>query len=335
MKRHVITIAWVALAGLFAGGCAGGGNSESPEVEATGTGAETDTAQGGNSELEQSEITVGVLPVVDYAAVYLAEDMGLFEAEGLDVTIEPVAGGAAAIPTLVAGETDVAIVNWVSFMYAVQEGLPITAVAEAVRATPGFTGIYVMPDSPIQGPEDLAGATVTTNQLDNIISLTTSVVADSLGVDSSSIDYLEMPLPNFVSAMADGTVDAAWLVEPLATVGKQTQDARLVMDVYQGPTEGLPVGGYAVTTEFAQQNPNTVAAFTRAIQAASEAADDEAVREILPSYTELTPELVDQVTLPQYMSEIDASALQRVADLMNDNGYLEQEIAASEHVQTP
>jgi NitT/TauT family transport system substrate-binding protein len=61
------------------------------------------------------------------------------------------------------------------------------------------------------------------------------------------------------------------------------------------------------------------------VRASQLAADDpDRVVQILPEYTELTPELAATLTQPQYISEIDVSQLQRVVDLMVEFELLEE-----------
>src|SRR5690606_4457573 len=63
--------------------------------------ADATAAGAGTGGLEQ--ITVGVLPIVDTAAIYLGVDQGFYEEEGLDVELEVASGGAAVAPGLTSG----------------------------------------------------------------------------------------------------------------------------------------------------------------------------------------------------------------------------------------
>jgi NitT/TauT family transport system substrate-binding protein len=91
-----------------------------------------------------------------------------------------------------------------------------------------------------------------------------------------------------------------------------------VAESYVGDMAGFPVAGYFVTAEFAAQNPNTVAAFTRAIEAAAQMArdDSEVVIATVQTYTTLPPALIEQLSYPDYRGTIDAATLQRVYDLL-------------------
>lgn len=90
----------------------GGDDAESPQ----GGGAE-----GGGLEA----VTVGVIPIVDVAPVYLGQDQGFFEECGLDVSLETGQGGAAIVPAVVSGESQFGFSNITSLLLAASEGLPL------------------------------------------------------------------------------------------------------------------------------------------------------------------------------------------------------------------
>src|SRR5690625_796748 len=76
-------------------------------------------------DAELTPITVGVLPIVDTAAIWLGVDEGIFEEHGLDVTLEILAGGAAVVPTVVSGEHEFGFSNSISVLQGVEQGLPL------------------------------------------------------------------------------------------------------------------------------------------------------------------------------------------------------------------
>ena len=270
-------------------------------------------------EPEITELTVGTLPIVDVAPVYLAINEGLFEAQGLSVTPEVMQGGAAAIPALQGGDLDIAFGAWPSFLIANQGGIDLRAVADGVAAAPGFTEFLALPDSGLEGnPEGLAGTTIALNTLGNLGELATRVTLENAGLAWEDVTAVELPFPDMGAALEGGTVDVIWSVEPGVTGNKNGIGAVTVVDSYVGDMEGFPVAGYMVTAEFAEANPNTVAAFVRALELAVDmiADDEQAVVDTILTYTELPPELVEKLSLPEYRATIDASVLQRVYDQM-------------------
>lgn len=274
-----------------------------------------------------AEITVGVLPIVDVAPVYLAIEEGLFEDEGLTVTPEVMQGGAAAIPALQGGDLDIAFGAWPSFLIANQQGIELRAVADGVAAVEGFTQFLALPDSGLEGnPAGMAGMTVALNTLGNLGELALRDTFADAGVDYSEVTAVEIPFPEMGAALEGGSVDVIWAVEPGVTGNTSNLGAVTVIDSYVDDMENFPVAGYFVTAEFAEQNPNTVAAFTRAVQSAADMLnDDPDLRlETVQTYTELPPELLQNVTFPEFRGEIDISQLERVYDKMREHEMIDE-----------
>lgn len=275
---------------------------------------------------ERPAITVGVLPIADVAPVYLALERGLFAAEGLEVTIELVQGGAAAIPALVGGDLHITYGNWVSFLLANQEGIELRAVAAGVAAAPGFTELLAAAGSELQdNPAGLAGSTIAVNTLNNIGELAIRSTLREHDIDPDDVQLVEIPFPDMGAALDRGDVDVIWGSEPVPTSVKANLGAVRVVDSFIGPMEGFPVAGYQATAGFVADNPRTVDAFRRALAAAVALIEgDEAVaRETIKASTSLPAETVDALSLPDYQSTLDVATLERVRDYLLEFSMLE------------
>ncbi|MGY1643111.1 ABC transporter substrate-binding protein [Geodermatophilus sp. SYSU D00703] len=308
-------------------GCGGG--------EEPGSSAAPSSADGAP---EVGELTVGTLPIPEVAPLYLAVQEGFFEDEGLTVTAEATQGGAAAVPALIAGDLDVTFGQNVAFLVGVQQGLPLLSVGQTTaigEEEPG-NGVFVAADSPIQEPADLAGTTIAINTLNNITQLRTLIDLQDEGVDPSGVEFVEIPLADMPAALEAGRIQSSFSVEPFTTM-IEAAGARQVLDAVNDELTGIPVGGFAVSREFAEQNPNTVAAFQRALARGADIAmdDPQAVRDVLGTYTTLSPELIEQVALPTYIAPDDTGRLQDLADLMVEYEFVTEELDASPFVTAP
>jgi NitT/TauT family transport system substrate-binding protein len=269
------------------------------------------------------------------APVFIGLDQGIFEAEGLTITTEFAQGGAAAIPAVVSGDIDIAFGAYPSFFSANEQGLDLLIISEANSAAPGFAGILALPDSGIEGPEDLAGATIAVNTLDNLVQLAVEAQLAAAGLTLDDVTLVEIPFPEMVATLERGDVDVIATVEPFNSIAQNTLDATVVTDMFAGDIEGFPVAGFFVTSEFAQTNPNTVAAFQRAFAEAVGVANDdpEAVYAILPTYIETaTEESAAALNYPLFVSGLDTAHIQTVPDFMLASGLLGIEVDVAEHV---
>ncbi|MFI7482511.1 ABC transporter substrate-binding protein [Kocuria sp. M1R5S2] len=295
-----------------------------------GGGAEADDEEGG-----AEAVRIGYFPLVHTATAVHAEETGLFEAENLDAELVPTGGGASAVPALISGELDITYANYTSALLAAEKGLPLRLVAgNDVGATDH--GIYVVAGSDISRPADLAGRTVAVNNLQNIGTVAVYAQLEDAGLDPEDVDLVEMPLPDMSAALERGEVDAIWQVEPFQAVAEAAGHQK-IFDLFSGPVADMPVAGWVTTEKFAQENPEVVAAFERAISASAEElqGDRERLVELVPTFTQVSAETVEQVELPVYAGELDLERLQRTADLMQQYGITGGELEVSDLVAEP
>lgn len=342
-SRRATPVAFLLAVALTAAACGGdsgsddGTGDDGPAVSddadgENGTDADDGDEQAGGDP-EVADLTVGLIPVVDVAPVIHAQEAGYFDEEGLNVETEFGVGGAALVPALISDDIQIGFGNYVSYVLAFQEGFELQIVAEGLRAVEGFSGVFVGPDSSASEPADLEGLTISTNTLNNIGPVAIHAVMTDAGADPEAITYTEVPFPEAAPTLERGDIDGSWVVQPFTSLIQEQIGAQLVLDPFSGPTDGLAVAGYAVTSAFADQNPNTVAAFQRALERATEdLADDDLAREVIGGYAELDDETLQAVVLPEFVATPDVAELQRVADLMVEAGYLDETFDLAPHI---
>jgi NitT/TauT family transport system substrate-binding protein len=300
--------------------------------------ADNPTPQGGGG-LEKKTITVASLPLLDAAGLHIALRRKLFEAEGLEVKVQPVAQSIAALPALKNGQVDViAGANYVTFLQASEQGaLKVKVLADAASEASRFMRVLVPSDSPIRTPKDLAGRTVAVNILNNIQSLTLNEILRANQVDPATVTYRAVPFPLMDKALQNHDVDAVHTGEPFGTLIQGRQGARMVVDGGAAPVTDLPVSGYVSTDDFVTRYPRTAAAFQRAIgKAQALAAGDRAeVESVIVSYAKVDARTAGTVTLPGFPTSTDPARLQRLSDLMGRNGLLKAPLDVRTVLATP
>ncbi|MBB3087022.1 ABC transporter substrate-binding protein [Geodermatophilus sabuli] len=281
------------------------------------------TASGGGEG--PAQLTVGYFPLVHTAIAVHADEAGLFDEQDLDVTLEQTSGGAQAIPSLIAGEYDITYGNYTSALLAAQQGLPVRIIAGNDVGAEDHA-IMVAPDSPYQAPADLAGARIAVNNLQNIGTVAVNAILEDAGVDVSTIQFLELPYPDMAAALDAGDVDAIWQVEPFQASAKAS-GARVLFPLFSGPVDDMPVAGWLTTEQYAQENPEVIESF-RAAMAASMAelqGNREELVRLVPTYSQVPAETVEQVQLPEWDAEVDRQQLQKMSDLMLEYGIISEE----------
>jgi NitT/TauT family transport system substrate-binding protein len=320
LGRITLTATAGLTVGLLAVGCSSSGSSN---TAGSGSSASA-SASSSSAKLEQTSITVGALPVVDSAGLYLANQLGYFKQEGLTVKIAPVAQSTQAIPDMLHGTiAAIAGANYVSFVEAQAKGTAqFKILAEGVTCKPNTFGIAVLPSSGITKPADLAGKKIAVNLTNNIQTLTLNAVLKADGVDPSKVTYVVVPFPNMVTALKAKQVDAISAVEPFLGGAIAADGAKEVVSSCDGPTADMPMSGYIATSSWAQQNPNTARAFQTALLKAQAYADanPSAVESILPTYTKVTAAQAKALPLNTYPSTLDPAEITKVLTLMKSGG---------------
>lgn len=311
MRRHLIALSCVAALAVAA---CGGGSDSGTRTDASGT----------------TRITVGAIPIVDVAPLYLGKQKGFFEQQKLDLTITPTTGGAAAVPGVVSGQFTFAFGNVTSLLVARDQGLDLKVVANGVASTgerdADFSAVMVRNDSPIRSAKDLAGKTVSVNNLKNVGDTTVRASVRAAGGDPSAVKFVELAFPNAPGELANGRVDAIWVVEPFVTQAKD-QGARVVAWNFVDAVPDLTVATYFTTGKRIKDEADLVKRFTTAINQSLTHANEhpDEVREVLKTYTKIAPEVAAKMTLPAWPSEVNRDSVQKLGDLARQDGLISEQ----------
>src|SRR3712207_6759878 len=199
MRRSTVIPAVVA-ACLVLAGC--GGDDATGEPEATGGAAQVD------------QVSLGVLPLVDLAPIYLGVEEGFFDDEGIELSFTTAQGGAAIIPSVLGGELDLGFSNPTSRLLARSQGLPVKVIAPGGSSTgevgADYGAVVVKPDSGIADAAGLAGRRVAVNTLRNISDTSIRESVRVAGGDPDAVEFVEMPLPDMAAALSAGQGGAHW-----------------------------------------------------------------------------------------------------------------------------
>jgi NitT/TauT family transport system substrate-binding protein len=300
-------------------------------------GDEPSATQNDSGGLEKTDLTIGTVPVLGVAPLYIAINKGYFKDEGLNVTPKVYASGALSLPAMIKGEIDMVFSNYISLFNVQASGTgKVRVIAEGSSAAPNSFGIYVMPNSPIREAKDLAGKKLGVNARNNIATVLTNETLKTAGVDTTSVNYVEVPFPEMAATLQRGNIDAAFLAEPFVTAAQTSLGVNRIVDAGVGTTEGLPIDGYAATEAWVKQHPKTAAAFQRALQkAATDAANRSETDKVVTGYAKVDPKFAPLMAPLQYPTSVNPTRLQRVADLMLAQGILKAKLDVAPFVGLP
>lgn len=319
MRKSIALVALASAALLTLSACSGGNPAPAESSEASG---------------DLTPITVGVMPIVDVAAIYVGVDQGFFEEEGLDVKLELAQGGAAIVPAVVSGEYQFGFSNVTSLLLGVSNGVPIEAVTAANFTTgtdPDIGAVVVPEGSDISTAADLAGKTVAVNTLNNIGDSTVRNAVEKAGGDPAGIKFTEMGFPDMPAAIASDQVDAAWILEPHLTRALN-DGAKVISWNFAEADPDLMISAYFTSKPYAAEHPEVVEAFAAAMKKSLTFADEnpDVTRAILDDYTQIDADIKSKMTLPRFKPEINEKSVQLLADLALKYGLVKEDVDISQ-----
>jgi NitT/TauT family transport system substrate-binding protein len=306
--------------------CAVLGSVMAVVLAALGTCAAADglAATGGTGKPEKTDILFAMTQTAEQATFVLALQEGYFKDEGLNVTWK-MRGGANAATSLVSGESDITTVTWLQLLLVMKQGVSLRVVAETSRSGAGLAAFVVNPASTLRSAADLIDKKLGVITKNGVCDFILDDKLKEQGIDYSLIRYVNIPISDMIPTLLSGGVDGICLPEPLLSPAKDRGDVRQVVDLFTGTHGDWPVTSYAVSAAFAEKHPNTIGAFRRALRRAQKLADaqPDKVRAVVPSYTPISADLAQKMSLPTF-HEIDdvPGAVRRNTDLLRRLGLL-------------
>ena len=215
------------------------------------------------SQAEDATLKMGLLPILDVLPIYVAEQKGYFEAEGIKVELVPAKSAQERDALMQAGEIDGMLNDLVSTGLFNRDEVQIKIVATARRAYPESPQMRVLaaPGSGITSAQDLAGVPIGISQ-NTVIEYITDRMLAAEGLSPDQIQIVEVSaIPVRFEQLMAGQIQAATLPDPLAQ-GALAAGATLVVDDSQYTHYSQSVLSFS--TGAIESKPNTIGKFLTA-----------------------------------------------------------------------
>lgn len=163
---------------------------------------------GGDTDLTFVIASAVIGPKEEVAMYAVAQEMGYFEEEGLNVETVNSDGSVAAVQAVGTGQGDFTAADTGSILAAVEKNVPVTTIGGLVQNWPWE--IATMPDSDIKGPEDLDGKKIGVISLASGSAPYARAFVKAGGLDpESDVELLPVGVgAQAASALTSGQVDA-------------------------------------------------------------------------------------------------------------------------------
>jgi len=281
-----------------------------------------------------TRVRLGVLGATVDAGFYIAEELGYFGEQGLEVEMIPFDSGARMVAPLGAGQLDAGGGAHSAGMFnAVARGIDLKLVADKGSSPPGFGGQALMfrrdltESGRLRTPGDLRGMRVAISARGATTEVSLAYWLRAYGLTVDDVEEVELGFGEHASALAGRSIDAAIALEPFIT--------RIVDDgiatIYQRNDELLPGQQLAEVIyggEFMREQPEAarrfMLAYVRALRFYNDAfrredsARRQAVIATLVRHTAVRdPALYDRMVMPG----LDPNGRMQVAQIRDDQEF--------------
>jgi NitT/TauT family transport system substrate-binding protein len=252
---------------------------------------------------EMATLRIAVLPILDALPMYVAQQEGLFEKNGIKIEFIPVASAAERDQVFASGQVDGMINDGISTLFYNQEQPQIQVVRMARTATSEMPQYQVLasPKSGFTSVQDLKGVEIGISQ-GTVIEYITERLLEAEGFKPEEIKTIAVPkIADRMTLLESGELKAATLPDPLSSLASQ-QGAVLMVDDTRHPEYGYSV--YSFSKKLIDQNPEAVRSFLAVIEEATNQINAEPTKwDSLLTEKQLVPApLVGKYKIPVYPS---------------------------------
>lgn len=214
----------------------------------------TPVATGG----EPVPLRLAVSSWVGYGPLWLAEERGFFDEEGVSVDLNLIEVSADRITAMQADRLDASATTVDTWTLFAAQGADLVQVL-ATDESAGGDGIVAKQE--IASIADLAGKTVAVQSASTSQFLLANALQEA-GLSLDDLQLLDMSSGDAGAAFVAGQVDAAVTWQPWLATARETEFGHLLLDTRETP--GLIVDTVAFRPRYVTENPEAVAAFVRA-----------------------------------------------------------------------
>ena len=207
-----------------------------------------------------------------YLPLTIADQLGFFKEEGLDVQINDYSDATSAAQAMLAGSADVCSGSFERILNLQSKNQLIKAFVLQSRTPQIAFGVSTRHLSAYASMADLRGKKVGVTALDSAASLMTNVLLAKAGLNVQDVSLVPVGSSiTALSAIRAGQIDALCSTDPVMTMLEQKGDVKIISDtrtlrgtsdLFGGP---MPSACLYASSDFVLRNPNICQALTHAI----------------------------------------------------------------------
>ncbi len=226
----------------------------------------------GKPEKSKVSIAVGVKASLDCLPLTIADRLGYFANEGLEVEIHDFGGGLRALQAVLEGSEDVVGGAFEHTINLQGKNQFFRAFVLLGRAPQVALGVSTKTMPAYKTVADLKGHKIGVSMSGSAANTVASLVLARGGVSPAEVSFVEIgSVPAAVAAVRSGQVDAISYTEPVMTLLEHRADVRIIADTrtLKGAQEvfGGPMASACLYApgDYVQKNPKTIQALANAV----------------------------------------------------------------------
>lgn len=264
--------------------------------------ASTSETAPGAEPADEVTLRMAVIPVLDTLPMYVADEEGIFEKNGVQVELIPVASAPERDALIAAGQADGMVNEALSTAFFNKEKIQAQVVRIARQASPeaALFSILASKDNEIQSPSELKGVEIGISQ-GTVIEYLTDRLLQAEGFTPEEIVTAAVPkIDDRMNLLGSGALEAAMLPEPLTTLAK-VNGARVILDDTSHPEYSFST--ITFRKQVIDENPEAVRRFLAAIEEAITMinADPEKFQDLMAAKKVVPPALAGKFKTPPFI----------------------------------
>ena len=265
-------------------------------------------------------IRIGTLPIDGASQVYYAQDAGFFAKAGLTVDIQPMLSSSAIAAAVSSNAIDIGYGNIDVLAALHSKNSPTVAIASANDYVSPLTartvGLLIPLKSPIQQAADLNGKVVAVGAIRSIGEIASRAWIDQHGGDSSTLKFVEIPIPAMPAALDAGRTDAAFVVEPYLGVAVKTCRV-LAYGIYDAVSKRFLLAAWFGAPQWVKDHPSLAKRFASVMRETAiwANANPDQTGPILSKYSKIDQALIATIARAHFAEQLTPALCQPLIDV--------------------
>lgn len=285
----------------------------------------------------KTTIQMAIGKIAGGTTIYVADKLGYFAEQGLDVQYTFAQSGNDMVSALQSGKIDLAMAIPGVAAAAREHGYKLNLVFQNELArdkAPDSGALIVKADSPITSVKQLAGKKVAQVAIGNQVWAAVRTVEAKNGVDPASVQEVEIGFPQMPGALAQGLVDAVAEVEPFTSAIVNSKAGRVISWYYVESVPNQPIGAFWGADDWMAKNPAAVKKFQTAMHKAVVYLNThpKEARQYVAEFTGLKPEVVESMTMIRWDDRVDRAVWEKTIQMLVSSGYIKTPLKVDEIV---